>query len=80
MQELYREFYGDFTVKHSHKQLAKPQCYKLGYTMTRPSLRGDGSGQQDQARRPASQEARATVSAGHAFVPGRLDPSLDCGA
>lgn len=38
MQELYREFYGDFTVKHFHEQIAKRHGYTLGYTVTRLSL------------------------------------------
>lgn len=42
MQELYREFYGDFTVKHFHEQIAKRHGYKLGYTVTRLSLQAAG--------------------------------------
>jgi hypothetical protein len=42
MQELYRERYGDFTVKHFHEHLVKRHNYKLGYTVTRLSLQAAG--------------------------------------
>lgn len=42
MHELYREVYGDFTVKHFHEQLAKRHGYKLSYTVTRLSLQAAG--------------------------------------
>jgi transposase len=42
MQELYREFDGDFTVKHFHEQIAKRHGYKLGYTATRLALQAAG--------------------------------------
>ena len=38
MQGLYRERYGDFTVKHFHEQLVRRHGYKLCYTVTRLSL------------------------------------------
>jgi len=38
MQELYRERYHDFTVKHFHEQLVRRHNYKLCYTVTRVSL------------------------------------------
>src|SRR5258708_32355684 len=38
MQELYRERYGDFTVKHFHEQLVRRHGYKLCYTVTRLAL------------------------------------------
>jgi hypothetical protein len=42
MQELYRERYSDFTVKHFHEQLVKRHNYKLCYTVTRLSLQAAG--------------------------------------
>src|SRR5580704_11606343 len=42
MRELYRERYGDFTVKHFHEHLVKRHNYKLGYTVTRLSLQAAG--------------------------------------
>jgi hypothetical protein len=42
MQELYRELYGDFTVKHFHEHLVRRHNYKLGYTVTRLSLQAAG--------------------------------------
>jgi len=42
MQELYRERYGDFTVKHFHEHLVKRHNYKLCYTVTRLSLQAAG--------------------------------------
>ena len=42
MQELYRECYGDFTVKHFHEQLVKRHNYKLCYTVTKLSLQAAG--------------------------------------
>jgi hypothetical protein len=38
MQDLYRERYSDFTVKHFHEQLVERHGYKLCYTVTRLSL------------------------------------------
>jgi hypothetical protein len=42
MHELYRERYGDFTVKHFHEQLQRRHHYKLSYTVTRLSLQSAG--------------------------------------
>jgi hypothetical protein len=42
MQELYRERYGDFTVKHFHEQLVRRHGYRLSYTVTRLSLQTAG--------------------------------------
>jgi helix-turn-helix protein len=42
MQALYRECYGDFTVKHFHEHLVRRHGYKLGYTVTRLSLQAAG--------------------------------------
>ena len=42
MQELYRERYIDFTVKHFHEQLVRRHGYKLCYTVTRLSLQAAG--------------------------------------
>jgi hypothetical protein len=42
MQELYRECYGDFTVKHFHENLVKRHNYKLCYTVTKLSLQAAG--------------------------------------
>jgi transposase len=42
MLGLYREHYGDFTVKHFHEQLAKRHGYTLGYTVTKLHLHAAG--------------------------------------
>jgi transposase len=42
MQELYRERYNDFTVKHFHEQLVRRHNYRLSYTVTRLSLQAAG--------------------------------------
>jgi hypothetical protein len=42
MQDLYRECYSDFTVKHFHEQLVRRHNYKLCYTVTRLSLQAAG--------------------------------------
>src|SRR3974390_551562 len=42
MHELYRELYGDFTVKHFHEHLVRRHNYKLCYTVTRLSLQAAG--------------------------------------
>jgi len=42
MQELYRERYSDFTVKHFHEQLVERHDYKLCYTVTKLSLQAAG--------------------------------------
>ena len=42
MRDLYRECYGDFTVKHFHEQLVKRHNYKLCYTVTKASLQAAG--------------------------------------
>src|SRR6202023_589078 len=42
MHALYRERYGDFTMKHFHEHLVKRHGYKLGYTVTRLSLQAAG--------------------------------------
>lgn len=42
MHQLYRELYGDFTVKHFHEHLVRRHGYKLSYTVTRLSLQAAG--------------------------------------
>jgi len=42
MHALYRDLYGDFTVKHFHEQLVRRHGYKLCYTVTRLSLQAAG--------------------------------------
>jgi hypothetical protein len=42
MQQLYRERYSDFTVKHFHEQLVRRHNYRLSYTVTRLSLQAAG--------------------------------------
>jgi len=42
MLGLYRDKYGDFTVKHFHEQLVKRHDYKLGYTVTKVHLHRAG--------------------------------------
>ena len=42
MHDLYRERYGDFTVKHFHEQLVRRHGYELCYTVTRLSLQAAG--------------------------------------
>src|SRR5262245_1370693 len=78
MHELCRERYNDFTVKHFHEQLVQRHGYKLCYTVTRLSLQA--ANLVAKAKRRAPQEAGAPAAAGHAAVPGRVDPSLDCGS
>ncbi len=39
---LYKEMYGDFTVKHFHEKLVRHHGYKLGYTVTRLALHRSG--------------------------------------
>jgi transposase len=39
---LYRERYGDHTVKHFHEQLVKRHDYRLGYTVTKLTLHAAG--------------------------------------
>jgi transposase len=43
MVALYREMYGDFTVKHFHEQLVKRHDYVLSYTFTRLALQAAGA-------------------------------------
>lgn len=50
MHQLYRERYGDFTVKHFHEQLVKRHDYKLCYTVTRLSLQAVGLAQKAPRR------------------------------
>jgi hypothetical protein len=50
MQELYRECYGDFTVKHFHENLVKRHNYKLCYTVTKLSLQAAGLAPQAKRR------------------------------
>jgi helix-turn-helix protein len=42
MQGLYRECYGDFTVKHFHEHLVRRHNYKLCYTVTKLALQAAG--------------------------------------
>jgi len=42
MLGLYRDRYGDFTVKHFHEQLVKRHNYVLGYTVTKLALHAAG--------------------------------------
>lgn len=42
MRQLYRERYGDFTVKHFHETLRRQHNYTLGYTVTRLALQSAG--------------------------------------
>jgi transposase len=42
MLGLYRDKYGDFTVKHFHEQLVKRHNYVLGYTVTKLALHAVG--------------------------------------
>lgn len=42
MRQLYRERYGDFTVKHFHEQMQRRHNYKLCYTVTRLALQATG--------------------------------------
>jgi transposase len=50
MLGLYREHYGDFTVKHFHDQLKKRHNYALGYTQ-QPRRVGTARGQPSLGRR-----------------------------
>ena len=42
MQKLYRDFYGDFTIKHFHEHLQERHGYRLSYTVTRLALQAAG--------------------------------------
>lgn len=42
MLGLYRDKYGDFTVKHFHEKLVKRHGYRLGYTVTKLHLHASG--------------------------------------
>jgi transposase len=42
MLGLYRDKYGDFTVKHFHEQLVERHGHKLGYTVTKLNLHAAG--------------------------------------
>lgn len=42
MRQLYRDQYGDFTVKHFHEALRRQHNYTLGYTVTRLALQSAG--------------------------------------
>jgi hypothetical protein len=52
MHQLYRERYGDFTLKHFHEQLVKRHDYKLCYTVTRLSLQAAGWPRRRRAAAP----------------------------
>ena len=43
MVRLYRELYGDFTVKHFHEHLVKRHGYRLSYSFTRLALQAAGA-------------------------------------
>jgi transposase len=54
---LYRERYGDHTVKHFHEQLVKRHHYRLGYTVTKLALHAAGL-VKPAARRSAHRKKR----------------------
>jgi hypothetical protein len=85
MQSLYRELYGDFTVKHFHEHLVRRHGYKLGYTVTRQSLqsvglvakaRRRGAHRKKRARRPLPGMLLFQDGSTHRWI-GALDRDLD---
>jgi transposase len=85
MRQLYRECYGDFTVKHFHEQLQRRHGYKLGYTVTRLSLHAAGlvakakrrgAHRKKRARRPLPGMLLFQDGSTHRWIPA-LDRDLD---
>ena len=80
MLGLYRERYGDFTVKHFHEQLVKRHNYKLGYTVTKVHLQRAGlvvraktrsAHRKKRARRPLPGMLLHQDASRHSWLPGR---------
>ncbi len=78
MQRLYREEYGDFTVRHFPKELRKRHNYTQCYAVTRLALQPAGLVTEGQAARPALQGAAAPSVAGDDAV-SEPAPGLDPG-
>jgi transposase len=79
MTALYREMYGDFTVKHFHEQLVKRHDYKLGYTVTKVHLQRAGlvrpapkrsAHRKKRPRRPMIGMMLHQDASKHAWLPG----------
>ena len=85
MQDLYRERYSDFTVKHFHEQLVQRHGYKLCYTVTRLSLQAAnlvakakrrGAHRKKRVRRPLPGMLLFQDGSTHRWL-GSLDRDLD---
>jgi len=85
MLGLYRDRYGDFTVKHFHEQLVKRHGYKLGYTLTKLWLqrsglvkpaKGRSAHRKKRPRRPLTGMLLHQDGSRHAWLPG-ADRQLD---
>ena len=85
MQQLYRELYGDFTIKHFHEQLQKRHGYRLCYTVTRLALQAAGLARKTKRggphrkkreRRPLPGMLLFQDGSTHRWIPG-LDHDLD---
>lgn len=79
MLGLYRDRYGDFTVKHFHEQLVKRHNYKLGYTVTKLWLQRSGlvkaaksrsAHRKKRPRRPMVGMMLHQDGSRHAWLPG----------
>jgi transposase len=79
MLGLYRDRYGDFTVKHFHEQLVKRHGYKLGYTVTKVHLQRAGlvvraktrsAHRKKRPRRPMPGMLLHQDASRHAWLPG----------
>ena len=79
MLALYREMYGDFTVKHFHERLVQRHGYKLGYTVTRLALQSAGlvkpaprrgKHRRKRPRRPLPGMLLHQDASRHAWLPG----------
>jgi hypothetical protein len=85
MRQLYRECYGDFTVKHFHEQLQRRHDYTLGYTVTRLALQAAGlvtkakrrgAHRKKRPRRPLPGMLLMQDGSTHRWIPA-LDRDLD---
>lgn len=85
MHQLYRECYGDFTVKHFHEHLQRRHGYSLCYTVTRLSLQAAGlvrkavrrgAHRKKRVRRPLPGMLLFQDGSTHGWIPG-LDRDLD---
>jgi hypothetical protein len=82
MKQLYRELYGEFTIKHFHEQLQKRHGYKLCYTVTRLALQAAGLARKTKRGGPhRKKRERRPLPGMLVFQDGsthRWIPPLDC--